>query len=115
MAMTKNLTNEFLKEAYTLDFGAAGVDPPLIPTVNVPPMFSKECLAALLKQHPEAPFVTTWHRCADGDVEVRCLGPRAIACSRGNLNMALFATEMFSGKGKGRNASFRVHCSTISL
>lgn len=110
-----DITKNLLREAYTLDFGAAGVQPPMIPTVNVPPMYSKECLAALLKQHPDAPFVTTWHRCADGDVEIRCLGPKAVACSRGNLCMALFATEMFSGKGKGSRASFRIHCSTISL
>lgn len=107
--------SKFLKEQYTLDFGDAGVDPPLIPTVNVPPMFSKECLAELLKQHPQAPFVTTWHRCADGDVEIRCLGRGAIACAGGNLCMALFATEMFGGKGRGMRASFHIHCSTISL
>lgn len=111
----KFFADEFLKEQYTLDFGATGVVPPLIPTVNVPPMFSKECLTALLKQHPEAPFVTTWHRCADGDVEIRCLGRGAIACSAGNLCMALFAAENFNGKGRGKRASFRIHCSTISL
>lgn len=111
----KFFADEFLKEQYTLDFGAAGVDPPLIPTVNVPPMFSKECLRALLKQHPEVSFVTTWHRCADGDVEIRCLSRGVVVCGGANLCMALFAAERFNGKGKGRNASFRIHCSTISL
>ncbi|MER9912821.1 hypothetical protein NKJ71_19535 [Mesorhizobium sp. M0050] len=106
----KHFTDEFLKEQYTLDFSSAGINPPLIPTVNVPPMFSKECLAALLKQHPDAPFVTTWHRCADGDVEIRCL-------SQGFFvgDIAGFAKEKFNGKGRGRRASFRIHCSTISL
>lgn len=107
----KYFTDEFLKEQYTLDFGSAGINPPLIPTVNVPPMFSKECLAALLKQHPDAPFVTTWHRCADGDVEIRCMERRSDVVG----GLVLFVRESFNGKGRGRNASFRIHCSTISL
>jgi hypothetical protein len=106
---------KLLKEQYTLDFGAAGIDPPLIPTVNVPPMFSAMCLRALLKQHPEAPFVTTWHRRADGDIEVRCLARGVVVCGGANLCMALFAAEQFNGSGRGRSARFRIHCSTISL
>lgn len=107
----KFFTDDFLKEQYTLDFGAAGIEPPLVPTVNVPPMFSKECLDALLKQHPQAPFVTTWHRCADGDVEIRCLSRDPMVVG----DIAAFAKEKFNGKGRGRRASFRIHCSTISL
>ncbi|ESZ60670.1 hypothetical protein NL532_24190 [Mesorhizobium sp. C120A] len=107
----KYFTDEFLKEQYTLDFGSAGINPPLIPTVNVPPMFSKECLAALLKQHPDAPFVTTWHRCADGDVEIRCMERQSAVVG----GLALFVRDSFNGKGRGRSASFRIHCSTISL
>lgn len=107
----KFFTSEFLKEQYTLDFGAAGIDPPLIPTVNVPPMFSKECLRALLKQHPEAPFVTTWHRQADGDVEIRALEQKTEVVG----GLAQFAREKFNGWGRGRSARFRIHCSTISL
>lgn len=106
----KYFTDDFLKEQYTLDFGTTGIKPPLIPTVNVPPMFSKECLQALLKQHPKAAFVTTWHRCADGDVEIRCL-----TSDPAHMDVAAFAREKFNGKGGGKRASFRIHCSTISL
>lgn len=106
----KYFTDKFLKEQYTLDFGAAGIDPPLVPTVNVPPWFSKECLTALLKQHPEAPFVTTWHRCADGNVEIRCR-TRDIAV----MDVGAFAREKFCGWGQGRSGRFHIHCSTISL
>lgn len=103
----KFFTSEFLKEQYTLDFGAAGVDPPLVPTVNVPPMFSKECLAALLKQHPDMLFVSTWHRRADGDVEIR-LKSKA-------FDVGQFARARFNGRGTPRSATFKIHCSTISL
>lgn len=106
----KFFTEEFLKEQYTLDFGAAGVSPPLVPTVNVPPMFSKECLRALLKQHPQAPFVTTWHRCADGMVEIRCL-----TRDPAQMDVAAFTREKFNGWGRGRSARFHIHCMTVSL
>lgn len=105
--MPDKILGSLLKEQYTLDFGAAGIDPPLIPTVNVPPIFARKVLAALLRQHPDLPLVSTWHRCADGDVEIRLKSK--------TMDVGEFARTQFNGSGTADFARFRIHCSTVSL
>lgn len=101
-----DVTN-LLREQYTLDFGQAGVEPPLVPTVNVPTVLAPAVLQALLDEHPAAPFVTSWSRLANGNVQV-------LLQSRENgMDVAEFAIEKFGGSGSIHLAEFEIHASTF--
>lgn len=98
---------DLLVSQYTLDFGGAGIDPPLVPTVNCPAACSETMLKALMVEHASAPLVTTWHRDAVGCVEIRCASDK--------MNVGAWAAEKFNGDGTERRARIVVDCQTISL